>query len=72
MHLTQEPAAALSGLSCQTITQIETGTAPDLGFNKAEKLASALGLGLRVEGNRPKPAPHRKLAPLARAANTAG
>lgn len=72
MQLTQKQLAALSGLSRRTITQIETGAAPDLGFNKAEKLASVLGLGLRVEGSRVKPAPHSKLAPLARAANTAG
>ena len=70
MGLTQERLATLSGLSRQTISQVETGTVPDLGLVKAEKLASVLGLTLRVDAGRPistKP----RMPPLARAAISA-
>ena len=54
MGLSQARVAALSGLSRQTVNQIETGAVPDLGLNKAERLASVLGLMLRVTGPAPK------------------
>lgn len=69
MGLSQARVAALCGLSRQTVNQIESGSAPDLGLNKAERLAQTLGISLRVE-----PAfasPTRRLTPLARAAATA-
>lgn len=71
MGLSQAQVAALSGLSRQTVNQIETCAASDLGINKAERLASALGLMLHVDAggsriNRPP-----KMAPLTRAAATA-
>lgn len=72
MGLTQARTAALSGLSRQTINQLETGTVPDLGFNKAERLANALGLALRVDANRPAGMPQRRMTPLMRAAATTG
>jgi transcriptional regulator with XRE-family HTH domain len=71
MGLTQEQVAALSGLSRQTVCQVETGSVPDLGLNKAEKLASVLGLALRVETSHRKLLTH-KMTPLKRAANSAG
>lgn len=71
MGLSQSQVAALSGLSRQTVNQIETCAAPDLGLNKAERLASVLGLMLRVDVGRSKPGKPRKMAPLARAAATA-
>jgi transcriptional regulator with XRE-family HTH domain len=71
MGLTQEQVAALSGLSRQTVCQVETGTVPDLGINKAERLASVLGLAFRIEGNFGKSVT-QKIPPLKRAASTAG
>ncbi|MBS0200390.1 MAG: helix-turn-helix domain-containing protein [Proteobacteria bacterium] len=70
MGLTQGRVASLSGLARQTINQVETGVCPDLGLNKADRLASVLGLVLRVQrdsqlGNA------RKMQPLARAAASA-
>ena len=44
---------------------------PDLGFNKAERLATLLGLALRVDAGHAKPATHSNMNPLARAAATA-
>lgn len=70
MGLSQERVAALSGLSRQTISQVETGAVPDLGVVKAEKLASVLGLTLRVDTGRVMPA-KRLMSPLARAAVSA-
>lgn len=72
MGLTQARAAALSGLSRQTINQLETGTVPDLGLNKVERLANALGLALRVDAGLPAGMPHRRMTPLVRAAATTG
>src|SRR5688572_12109288 len=71
MGLSQAQVACLSGLSRQTVNQIETGGAPDLGLNKAERLAGVLGLILRVDAGRPglKRAP--KMTPLTKAAATA-
>lgn len=53
MGLSQARVAALSGLSRQTVNQIEMGAAPDLGLNKAERLVSVLGLMLRVDAGSP-------------------
>lgn len=71
MGLSQAQVAVLSGLSRQTVNQIETGAAPDLGLNKAERLASVLGLALRVHAGRPKSIRPPKMTPLTRAASTA-
>jgi transcriptional regulator with XRE-family HTH domain len=71
MGLSQAQVAGLSGLSRQTVNQIETGAAPDLGLNKAERLAAVLGLMLRVDAGRPKSDKTPKMTPLARAAATA-
>lgn len=71
MGLSQAQVAALSGLSRQTVNQIETCAAPDLGLNKAERLASVLGLMLRVDVGRPRINKPPKMTPLARAAATA-
>ncbi len=67
MGLSQARVAALSGLSRQTVNQIETGAIPDLGLNKAERLAAVLGLMLRVDAGRPA----RKTRARIRAAATA-
>ena len=71
MGLSQARVAALSGLSRQTVNQIETGAAPDLGLNKAARLASVLGLMLRVDAGRPSSETRARMAPLVRAAATA-
>lgn len=71
MGLSQAQVAALSGLSRQTVSQLETGAVPDLGLNKAERLATLLGLALRVDAGRTKPARPGKMTPLMRAAMTA-
>lgn len=71
MGLSQARVAALSGLSRQTVTRIEAGTARDLGLNKAERLASALGLVLRVDTGSLSRETRPRMAPLARAAATA-
>lgn len=70
MGLSQAKVAALSGLSRQTVNQIETCAAPDLGLNKAERLASVLGLTLLVQTSR-QHFKHSRMTPLARAAATA-
>lgn len=71
MGLSQAQVAALSGLSRQTVNQIETCAAPDLGLNKAERLASVLGLLLHVDAGRPRFNKPPKMSPLTRAAATA-
>jgi transcriptional regulator with XRE-family HTH domain len=71
MGLSQARVAALSGLSRQTVNQIETGAAPDLGLNKAERLAAVLGLMLRIDGGRQRRNPRARMSPLVRAAATA-
>lgn len=72
MGLSQARVAALSGLSRQTVSQLETGSVPDLGLNKAERLAELLGLSLRVDlGFDAAPARAKKMLPLDRAAVTA-
>ena len=71
MGLSQARVAALSGLSRQTVNQIETGAVPDLGLNKAERLASVLGLMLRVDAGLPNRQTRARMAPLVRAAATA-
>ena len=72
MGLSQAQVAAMSGLSRQTINQVESGAVPDLGINKAERLASVLGLARRVDGGRSTPGTAARMAPLVRAAATAG
>lgn len=71
MGLTQSALAKLSGLSRQTIHQIEKGTIKDLSLNRAERLASVLGLSLHVDGMHRRHAAGSGLSPLARAARTA-
>jgi len=71
MGLSQARVAALSGLSRQTVNQIESGAVPDLGLNKAERLASVLGLMLRIDTGSPSRVTRARMAPLARAAATA-
>jgi transcriptional regulator with XRE-family HTH domain len=71
MGLSQAQVAALSGLSRQTVNQIETCAAPDLGLNKAERLAAVLGLLLHVDAGRPRLNRPPKMKPLTRAAATA-
>lgn len=71
MGLSQAQVAALSGLSRQTVNQIETCAASDLGLNKAERLASVLGLMLHVDAGRPRLNRLPKMKPLTRAAATA-
>jgi transcriptional regulator with XRE-family HTH domain len=72
MGLTQGALAALTGLSRQTISQLESGTIKDLSLQRAERLAGVLGLSLQVA--RPfasrRPVASR-LTPLGRAARTA-
>jgi transcriptional regulator with XRE-family HTH domain len=71
MGLSQAQVAGMSGLSRQTVNQIETCAAPDLGLNKAERLASVLGLMLRVDAGRPGLKKPPRMMPLVRAAATA-
>lgn len=68
MGLSQARVAALSGLSRQTVNQIETCSAPDLGLNKAERLASVLGLMLHVDAGRSRVNKLPRMKPLSRAA----
>jgi transcriptional regulator with XRE-family HTH domain len=71
MGLSQARVAVLSGLSRQTVNQIETGAIPDLGINKAERLAAVLGLMLCVDAGRASRKARARMAPLVRAAATA-
>lgn len=72
MGLSQARVAALSGLSRQTVSQLETGSVPDLGLNKAERIAELLGLSLRVDtGVETKPRHTGTMTALERAAATA-
>lgn len=70
--LSQVALARLSGLSRQTISELENGTIKDLSLKRAERLANALGLNLRMEGGQvsAKRKLHR-MTPLSRAARTA-
>ncbi|QWP78510.1 helix-turn-helix transcriptional regulator [Lysobacter sp. K5869] len=70
MGLSQARVAALSGLSRQTVSQLETGSVPDLGLNKAERLAELLGLALRVDTG--LTGRQGKMSALERAVATAG
>lgn len=71
--LTQTALAKLSGLSRQTINQVEMGTVKDLSLNRAEKLASVLGLGVYVQPPHAKQPikPGTGMSALTRAARTA-
>lgn len=73
MGLTQSFLAKLSGLTRQTISQVETGAVKDLSLNRAERLAGVLGLSLHVEQPhaRSRVASGTRTSALARAARTA-
>jgi len=49
LGLTQGALAAASGLSRQTVVQVEADLFPDLGIRKLARLLGVLGLELRVE-----------------------
>lgn len=49
LGLTQGALAAASGLSRQTVVQVEADSFPDLGIRKLARLLGVLGLELRVE-----------------------
>ncbi len=70
--LSQAALASLSGLSRQTISELESGTITDLSLKRAERLAGVLGLSLQVAGMHAlvhSKAP--RMTPLGRAARTA-
>lgn len=72
MGLTQGAVATLSGLSRQTISQLESGAIKDLSLQRAGKLASVLGLSLQV--GRPYAdarTARARMTPLRRAAQAA-
>lgn len=52
LGLTQQALALASGLSRQTIAQVESGTFSDLGVRKLERMLSVLGMSLAVAGAR--------------------
>ena len=52
--LTQAQLASLAGISRKTLSQIETGTVPDIGIRKVERTLDILGLELSL---RPAGAP---------------
>ena len=72
MGLTQACLAKLSGLTRQTINQVENGTVTDLSLNRAERLARTIGLSLSVESTSVKAKPGRgSMSALVRAARLA-
>jgi len=73
MGLTQASLARLSGLTRQTINQVENGTVKDLSLNRAEKLTGVLGLSLHVEQPHERQAIKlgTRMSALTRAAQTA-
>ena len=73
MGLTQARVARLSGLTRQTVNQVENGTVVDLSLNRASRLAEVLGLSLAVRDPRIHAAdkPGARSTALARAARTA-
>lgn len=70
--LSQTALARLSGLSRQTISELENGSIKDLSLKRAERLASVLGLNLQLAGGTAsaRRKVHR-MPPLSRAARTA-
>jgi len=52
--LTQEKLANMAGITRKTLSQIETGTVPDIGIRKVERILEVLGLELSL---RPAGAP---------------
>lgn len=70
MGLTQSALASLSGLSRQTVNQLENGNVQDLSLGRADRLAGVLGLSLQVGGNVPGPVPTGRMSPLERAAKS--
>ena len=73
MGLTQARVARLSGLTRQTVNQVENGTVVDLSLNRASRLAEVLGLSLAVRDPRMHAAdkPCARSTALVRAARTA-
>ena len=72
MGLTQAALAALSGLSRQTISQLESGSIMDLSLQRTQKLVEVLGLSLQVSSPDPQRATAKpKMTPLGKAARTA-
>ena len=73
MGLTQARVARLSGLTRQTVNQVENGTVVDLSLNRASRLAEVLGLSLAVRDPRMHEAdkPGARSTALVRAARTA-
>ena len=73
MGLTQARVARLSGLTRQTVNQVENGTVVDLSLNRASRLAEVLGLSLAVRDPRMHAAdkPGVRSTALVRAARTA-
>jgi transcriptional regulator with XRE-family HTH domain len=52
--LTQAQLACMAGITRKTLSQIETGTVPDIGIRKVERTLEILGLELSL---RPAGAP---------------
>lgn len=52
--LTQAQLASMAGITRKTLSQIETGTVPDIGIRKVERTLEILGLELSL---RPAGAP---------------
>jgi transcriptional regulator with XRE-family HTH domain len=48
LNLTQQALALASGLSRQTVAQVESGAFSDLGVRKVERMLSVLGLSLAI------------------------
>ena len=71
MGLSQAQVATLSGLSRRTVNQVEISAVRDLSLAKAERLASVLGLMLRIDKGSPSRKTRTRMAPLVRAAATA-
>jgi transcriptional regulator with XRE-family HTH domain len=46
--LTQAQLASMAGIARKTLSQIETGTVPDIGIRKVERMLEVLGLELTV------------------------
>jgi len=73
MGLTQARVAMLSGLTRQTVNQVENGTVGDLSLNRVNRLTEVLGLSLAIRdpcADVPSAAGARSSA-LARAARSA-
>lgn len=70
--LSQAELARLSGLSRQTISELEGGTIKDLSLKRAERLANVLGLNFQLSGGDvPARRMVHRMTPLSRASRTA-